>query len=210
MLRKFLVTGFFLVSAIALSVTDAHAQFAGWGWFGFSSVVARVETVHTPNPTAKPSQIVVDLTGTIQIACVNPATNGLFVGKAFRTTFSASGSVGSDPLTGIIGEVSGGKATTFVVIPLDQFESPSNCTNSNWTPVEDSAATLDFTGNIKWCLLDANGVPNCTGRSLLDSETVSCVLDTARFPRGADGTYSQYHDEPGEIGVTLTCNNPQS
>lgn len=184
MFWKGVVMAVFVVSAVAMSVTDAHAQFAGWGWFGFSEVTGSIDTVKTPNPKGKPSSIQVTVSATIQIACKNPADNGVFNGKSFKTTLSTSSVVGPDsPIL----DVKSGNATTLVTLPLNQFELAENCTNPNWIPVTDSAMTLSFDGVVTWCLTEG-GVLQCGGKGTLDSNTVSCVLNTTLYPRQADGT----------------------
>jgi hypothetical protein len=207
MLRKFLVTGFFLLSAIALSVTDAHAQFAGWGWFGFSSVSGEILTEHTPNPTGRPSAIAVAVSATIQIACVNPASNGIFNGKAFKNTLSAISQIGGQSS---IVNWDTGEATTTVTLSLNSFdntdglhpEASKYCTNPNWAPIPNSAMVLDFSGSVKWCLLDDNGNLKCSRTGTLDSDSITCVLDPQAQRDATNGTAPH--------PAAFICTEPQS
>ena len=97
---------------VAMSGTHANAQFDGWGWFGFSAIRGEIDTIKTPNPQGKPSQITVTVDATIQIACKNPATNGVFNGVAFRRSLAASVPFGTGGFVTDKGDV-----TTVVFLP---------------------------------------------------------------------------------------------
>jgi hypothetical protein len=196
MVRKVMMIGLLVMSAIALQVKDAHAQFDGWGWFGFSEVRGRIDTINTPNPQGQPSQVVVTVSAGVQIACSNPANNGIFPGKTFRMKL-----VGAANVT----KTEGGKATTEVVLELDPGLVSQNCTHPNFRPILESAMALDFTGSVVWCLTDKSGALDCSniGKSklsrlltkgkrawLLDQDSVTCVLDQTNPAnlRNQDGT----------------------
>jgi hypothetical protein len=184
---KGLMMGLLGISLVAILATEANAQIDGWGWFGFSAIRGEIDTIHTPNPQGQPSEITVMVTATIQIACINPANNGVFNGVAFHK-----------PLTNAVPPGSGGfidtkgNARTEVLIPLphDQFEVQANCPNKNWTPITGSAMALDFSGTVLWCLLDKTGQPDCSKKGFLDQASVTCTLDTTlpENMRNSDGT----------------------
>ena len=88
--KRLILIGGFVISIVAMSATHANAQFDGWGWFGFSAIRGEIDTIKTPNPQGKPSQITVTVAATIQIACKNPATNGIFNGVAFHRSLATS------------------------------------------------------------------------------------------------------------------------
>src|SRR4030095_4953390 len=91
MFKKLIVIGGLVISAVAMSSTHANAQFFdGWGWFGFSSIRGDIFTSKTPKPQGRPSAIIVTVNATIQIACINPANNGVFNGVAFQRPLTSS------------------------------------------------------------------------------------------------------------------------
>ena len=184
MFKRLILIGAFVVGMVPLFGTNANAQFFdGWGWFGFSSIHGEIDTIKTPNPTGKPSQITATVNATIQIACINPANNGVFNGVAFHRPLSTSVPLGA-------GDVSDkGDATTDVFLPLNSFEVSANCPNKKWIPITDSAMALNFSGTVLWCLVE-NGGPNCTQKGLLDSSPVTCSLDMTNpdNQRNPDGT----------------------
>ena len=198
MFKKLILIGLLGLGLIATASPEANAQISGWGWFGFSGVTGSIDTIHTPNPTSKPSAIRVTIDALIQIACVNPATNGVFNGKAFRNTLANSQVLNVKNIT----DTKGNAAKTEVFLDLHPFElDSSKCTNPNWTPIPDSAETLNFIGSVFWCLTDSTGQPNCTGKGLLDSSTVTCSLDTTLYPRQTDGKAPH--------PAILDCSQPQ-
>ena len=174
MQKRLMMIGLLGISLVAMLAAEANAQFDGWGWFGFSDIVGVIDTIHTPPPQSKPSQIQVTVDTTVQIACLNPANNGISNGKAFRTTVTGSTQLGEGDIT----DRKSGKARTEVKVSLDQFEVPANCTNPRWTPIDDSAIALDFKGTVMWCLLDETGALDCSRKGFLDSSPVTCTLDT--------------------------------
>jgi hypothetical protein len=208
MLKRLMMIGLLGISVVAILAAEASAQISGWGWTGFSSINGLIDTIHTPPPQTHPSQLLASVTGHFQIACVNPATNGIFNGKSFTTT--ASGSVLIKPAD--ITDSQGGKATTPLTIDLTPLEIPANCTNPNWQPKSDSAMAFDFSGFVCWCLTDpvtlapeCSPAPDCTPttkKGLIDKKFVSCTLDTTDplNQRNADGT------APG--GAKFDCNLP--
>jgi hypothetical protein len=184
MFKRLVLIGAFVVGTVPLFGSNANAQsFDGWGWFGFSEIEGQIRTSKSPNPTGKPSQITATVNATIQIACINPATNGTFNGVAFHRPLSTSVPLGAGDVT------QQGDATTQVLLPLSQFEVSANCPNRRWIPITDSAMALDFSGTVLWCLVE-NGGPNCTRKGLLDSSPVTCSLDMTNTnnQRNADGT----------------------
>jgi hypothetical protein len=184
MFKRLVLIGALVISAVAMSSTHANAQFFdGWGWFGFSDIRGEIKTSKTPNPQGRPSQITVTVNATIQIACINPATNGVFNGVAFHRPLTSS-----IPLSAADVDEKG-DTTTIVFVPLSQFEVSANCPNKKWTPITNSAMALDFSGTVLWCLIE-NGGPNCTRKGLLDSSTVTCSLDMTNplNQRNSDGT----------------------
>jgi hypothetical protein len=176
---------------VPLFGSNASAQFFdGWGWFGFSAVHGEIFTLHTPNPQSKPSQMVVMANMTVETACVNPATNGVFAGKAFKATV-----VGSSPAAngGFVQTTQGNAGKTDLFLDLSAFEEPANarCPNPGWTVLKNSAMALNFSGTVQWCLIDSTtGGPDCTGKGILDSSTVKCALDMTdpENQRNPDGT----------------------
>jgi hypothetical protein len=185
MFRRVILIGALVISMVPLFGGNANAQsFDGWGWFGFSEIEGQIRTSKSPNPTGKPSQITATVNATIQIACINPATNGTFNGVAFHRPLSTSVPFGA---AGDVTEQ--GDATTQVLLPLSQFEVSANCPNKKWTPITDSAMALSFSGSVLWCLLDKNGGPDCK-KGLLDASPVTCSLDMTNpdNQRNADGT----------------------
>jgi hypothetical protein len=206
MFKRLILIGVLVISAVAMSSTHANAQFFdGWGWFGFSSIRGDIDTSKTPNPQGKPSQITATVDATIQIACINPANNGVFNGISFHRPLTASVPVGP----GIISDK--GDTTTSVFLLLDQFEKdPKNCPNKNWTPITGSAMALNFSGSVLWCLTE-NGGPNCTRKGLLDSSTVTCTLDLTdpENQRNPDGTAPHKDPVTGSRGAVFTCSAPQ-
>jgi hypothetical protein len=197
------------VSAVGMSVTDAQAQIAGWGWFGFSDVEGVIDTIKTPNPDTKPSTLLVSASATIQIACTNPADNGVFAGKSFTTTLEGVSALGGESS---VVDVKSGKATTSVFLNLNEFDNTDGlhpeasryCTNPNWAPKPESAMVLALNGIVYWYLTEEctiqEGQLVCSRKGLLDSEVLNCTLDTALYPRSADGTAN--HD------AVLTCLPP--
>jgi hypothetical protein len=178
--------GLLVMGVVVMFGTNAHAQsFDGWGWFGFSGITGEICTSHTPNPQSKPSEMRVSVTATIQIACLNPANNGVFNGVAFHKPLTDSAVPGSQ---GFIDTK--GNAVTEVFLYLSQFEDRANCPNKNWTPISDSAMALDFSGEVDWCLLDKDGnlINDCKGKGLLATSSVTCTLDTTLYPRNRNGT----------------------
>jgi hypothetical protein len=205
MYKRLVLIGGLVITIVALFGTNAIAQsFDGWGWFGFSAIEGEIHTSKTPNPQGQPSQITATVNATIQIACINPATNGVFNGVAFHRALSTSIPLGAEDVT------SKGDATTVILLPLDQFEVPENCPNKKWTPItaensgtgHGSAMALNFSGSVLWCLVE-NGGPNCTRRGLLDSSPVTCSLDMANpdNQRNANGTAPE--------NAVFTCAPPQ-
>lgn len=184
MFKKFILIGLLCLGVIAIASPEANAQISGWGWFGFSDIRGEITTQHTPPPQGQPSTIQAMVTATIQIACINPATNGVFNGVAFHRSLTSSTPVGEGSIT------NNGETTTEVFVSLDQFEVPANCANRKWTPIVGSAMALDFSGNVFWCAVDTKtGQTNCSSKKgLLDASPVTCTLDTAVYPRNSDGT----------------------
>jgi hypothetical protein len=198
MFKRLILIGALVISMVPLFGSNANAQFFdGWGWFGFSDIRGEIKTSKTPNPQGQPSQITATVNATIQIACINPATNGVFNGVAFHRALSTSVPLGA-------GEdvTDKGDTTTVVLLPLHQFEVPENCPNKKWDAITDSAMALDFSGSVLWCLVE-NGGPNCTRRGLLDSSPVTCSLDMANpdNQRNANGTAPD--------NAVFTCAPPQ-
>jgi hypothetical protein len=185
MFKRLMMIGLLGIGLVATMAPEANAQISGWGWFGFSDIKGEIDTIKTPNPTAKPSQITVTVNATIQIACINPANNGIFNGVAFQRPLTSS-----IPLSAADVDTKG-DATTEVFVPLSQFEVSANCPNKKWTPVTNSAMALSFSGSVLWCLVGENGGPDCNARKgLLDSSTVTCSLDVTNpdNQRNANGT----------------------
>jgi hypothetical protein len=184
MFKKLVLIGALIISIVAMLGTEANAQIGGWAWFGFSSIRGEITTEHTPNPQGQPSTIQVTVTATIQIACINPATNGVFNGVAFHRPLTGLVPIGEGTIT------ENGETTTEVLLSLDDFEVSANCPNRKWTPIVGSAMALEFSGTALWCLVDTKtGQTNCSSKKgLLDSSPVTCTLNTTDFPRNSDGT----------------------
>jgi hypothetical protein len=198
MFKRLILIGALIISMVPLFESSANAQFFdGWGWFGFSDIRGEIHTSKTPNPTGRPSQITATVNATIQIACINPATNGVFNGVAFHRSLSTSVPLGAGDVT------EQGDATTEVFLPLDQFEVSANCPNKKWMPITDSAMALDFSGTVLWCLVE-NGGPNCTLKGLLDSSPVTCSLDMANPLNQRDPITGEAPHE-----AVFTCASPQ-
>jgi hypothetical protein len=200
MLKKLMLIGGLVICVVTLFGTNANAQFDGWGWFGFSAIEGKIKTIKTPNPTGNPSQITVTADVSVQIACFNPASKGVFNGVAFHRTVT-----GSTPLgIGNITDTKAGDAETSVFLSLDQFEIPANCPNPGWQPISGSAMALNFSGTVTWCLVDKKtGQLNCSQKGLLDQEGVTCILDTTnpQNQRNPDGTAPHT--------AVFTCPQPQ-
>jgi hypothetical protein len=198
MFKKLFLIGGLVISMVAMSGTHANAQFDGWGWFGFSAIRGEIDTIKTPNPQGQPSQIIVTIDATIQIACINPATNGVFNGVAFHRPLTTSVPFGT-------GDVSDkGDVTTQVLLDLSGFEVSANCPNKKWTPIVDSAMALSFSGSVLWCLLDKNGGPDCGRKGLLDSSPVTCTLDTTNPLNQRDPVTGEAPHE-----AVFTCSAPE-
>ena len=200
-----MLIGGFVISVVAMSATHANAQFDGWGWFGFSAIRGEIDTIKTPNPQGKPSQITVTVGATIQIACKNPATNGVFNGVAFRRSLATSVPFGTGEDVTDKGDV-----TTVVRLFLNQFEDSANCPNKKWDAITDSAMALSFSGSVLWCLVGENGGPDCTRKGLLDASPVTCSLDMTNpdNQRNSDGT-APHANPDGTGGAVFTCAPPQ-
>jgi hypothetical protein len=196
MIKRLILIGAFVISMVPLFGTNAIAQsFDGWGWFGFSEIEGQIRTIKTPNPQGQPSQIEANVTATIQIACINPATNGVFAGVAFHRPLTDSIPLGA-------GDISdNGETTTQVLLPLNQFEVSANCPNRRWKPIPESAMALDFSGTVLWCLVKNAG--QCTEKELLDSSPVTCSLDMTNpnNQRNSNGTAPH--------NAVFTCAPPQ-
>jgi hypothetical protein len=212
-----LVVGSICLGLTALAPTQAQAQyFDGWGWFGFSDVRGEITTGGTPPPGPKPSVLIVNAAVTVQIACVNPADNGIFNGKAFKSDVLSAQQITQGNIT----DKKGNTAITTVLLNLDHFEVGSNCTNTSWTPLVDSAIVSAFSHGVSWyeCTgedLDGNGdfdpcfdTNPATGETvltigeLLASATGNCTLDMEKYPRNADGT------APHEPKAVFDCTPP--
>ena len=207
-MKRLIMIGLLGISMVVILAAEASAQIGGWEWFGFSSIHGDIDTIHTPPPQSQPSRLLATVTGHFQIACVNPATNGISNGKAFTTTVSGSIPIGQANIT----DTKGGKATTPLTIVLDALEKDANCTNPNWQHIPDSAMAFDFSGTVCWCLSDPTNQPECspppdctptTKKGLIDKKFVSCTLNTTlpSNQRNADGT------APGT--AQFDCNSPQ-
>src|SRR5512139_1165258 len=87
MFKRFMLISALVISAVAVSGTRANAQFFdGWGWFGFSGVHGTINLSKVKNPSSQPTVVIATATlDTVQIACINPASNGLFPGNAFTS-----------------------------------------------------------------------------------------------------------------------------
>ena len=199
MFNKLIFIGLLGLGLVATASPEANAQISGWGWFGFSSIHGTINTAHTPPPQTKPSAVSATVNATIQIACKNPANNGISNGNAFQKSLT-----GFTPVdVGNITDRKSGKASTEVNLNLEIFEDPANCTNPNWTPVKDSAMALAFSGDVTWCLIDDSGALDCSRKGFLDKDGVTCTLDTTlpQNQRLSDGR------APGS--AEFGCNLPQ-
>jgi hypothetical protein len=206
MLKRFMMIGLLGISLVVILAAEANAQIDGWGWFGFSSIHGQITTIHTPPPQTKPSAIDVKVTATIQIACLNPASNGVFNGVAFKRPLTSL-----TPLSqGNITDRTSGTAMTDVFIDLSQFEVSDNCPNPGWTAIIDSAMALDFSGTVRWCLIDTTtGLLDCSSKKgSLDSKTVSCTLDPTL---SINGVLVNQRNPDGTAPHTavFTCPQPQ-
>ena len=199
MFKKLILIGGFAISMVAMSSTHANAQFDGWGWFGFSAIRGEIDTIKTPNPQGKPSQITVTVDATIQIACKNPATNGIFNGVAFHRSLATSVPFGTGEYVTDKGDV-----TTVVRLFLNQFEDSANCPNKKWDAITDSAMALSFSGSVLWCLVGENGGPDCTRKGLLDASPVTCSLDVTNPLNQRDPITGEAPHE-----AVFTCSAPQ-
>lgn len=204
-----------LLSLVAVGVasgvsSDANAQISGWGWWGYSSLQGYIDTSKVPPPKTKPSVLIVKApVADVQIACKNPADNGIYNGNAFSGEFQIASPIGDGDIT----DRKRAKATTFVSWSLDDFDDPTEtqwCPNSNWIPVDESAMVLHFTFLVNWHLctgddLDGDGDTDpCsdtdpgTGepvytidesrKGLLDSKAGGCTWNLTTYPRNPDGT----------------------
>ena len=198
MFQRLMLIGGFVISVVAMSGTHANAQFDGWGWFGFSAIRGEIDTIKTPNPQGKPSQITVTVDATIQIACINPANNGISNGVAFHRSLATSVPFGTGDVT------DKGDVTTEVLLSLDQFEVSANCPNKKWTPILDSAMALSFSGSVLWCLVGENGGPDCGRKGLLDASPVTCSLDMTNPRNQRDPVTGQ-----APHTAVFTCAPPQ-
>ena len=204
MSRRVMMLGLLVISMVVMFGTNAHAQIDGWGWFGFSSIHGVIDTIHTPPPQTHPSGLQATVTGECQIACKNPANNGISNGKSFTTTVNGAVPISQADIL----DSKGGKAKTRLNIFLGDLEKPANCTNPNWQPIGDSAMCFNFSGTVLWCLLDTTTNPpqlDCsTKKGLLDSQSVSCSLDRTL-------SQNQRNPDTGKAppGAVYSCNNPQ-
>ena len=204
MFKKLMLIAGLVISVVAMSGTHANAQFFdGWGWFGFSSVRGLIDLSKVKNPTSQPTIVIA--TGTsnqAQIACVNPATNGVFPGNAFTAELNDFDSVNPQKVT------AKGDTTVTILFVLDGLELDTNCQNPLWHVIEHSAMLLAFSAHLDWfkctgedldgngdsdpCVDTLNGVQVFTidqsAKGLIQSADVSCILDTTLYPRNSDGT----------------------
>jgi hypothetical protein len=184
---------------------DASAQISGWGWGGYSALRGAIDTIHTPPPQTHPTVLVADAQVTVQIACKNPANNGIFPGNSFSSELLS----GAQITQGNITDTKGNKATTTIYLVLDAFEVPANCTNPNWIPVVGSAMALASTQTVQWYECTGTDTDPCfegqslTVGKLLDQKSGSCTLDLsiATNQRLADGTAPHT--------AVMTCTPPQ-
>ena len=211
MFKRFMLICSLVVSVVAVSGTQANAQFFdGWAWFGFSAVRGEIRTQGTPDPRTEPSQIMATVSADVQIACLTGTR--VFIGRAFHRTITGVGAAGNTKIR------PKGDAITTVFLSLDQFEVVKNCSNHNsmpdtagfsarnsLTPVKDSAMALNFTGTVTWCRLDETGVPDCSDKGLLNQSNVTCVLDTTN-------PANQREPKTGKApeGAIFTCSEPQN
>ena len=109
------------------------------------------------------------VTMTVATACVNPATNGVFNGKAFKATVAGSSPAANG---GFVQTTPGNAGKTDVFLDLSAFEEPATpVPNSSWAVKEDSAMALNFAGTVQWCLINpTTGGPDCTGKGILGRE----------------------------------------
>jgi hypothetical protein len=206
MFKRLMLIGALVISVVAMSGTHANAQFFdGWGWFGFSSVKGLIDLSKVKNPIAQPSIVIATGTSnTAQIACVNPATNGISAGNAFTSELDDFDSVNPQKVT------AKGDTTVTILFALDGLEINTNCQNRNWHPIEHSAMLLAFSAHLDWFKCtgeELDGIPDTdactefsgdqlvftidqTAKGLIQSADVSCFLDTSnpQNQRTATGT----------------------
>jgi hypothetical protein len=227
MLKKLMLIGALVTTMVFISDTNVNAQFFdGWGWFGFSSVRGFIDLSKVPPPQSKPSVVVATATlNQVQIACKNPANNGISPGKSFTSELTSFNSLDSGDIT----DRKRGKATVLVAFSLDEFEDDANCQNPNWHKITNSAMVLSFSADLEWFACtgeDLNGdgdadpctdmdstgqevfTINETAKGLLDAKTVTCTLNTTAFPRNSDGTAPSSAQFP-PLGVRFDCTPPQ-
>lgn len=208
MFKKLMLIVVLVISAVAASGTHANAQFFdGWGWFGFSSVKGLIDLSKVKNPQSQPSVVIAtgDL-DVVQIACKNPASNGISPGNSFTAELTNFSAVNPQNVT------AKGNTTITILFSLDGFEVNTNCQNPNWHPVDHSAMVLAFSAHLDWFKCtgqELDGIPDTdpctefsgnqlvftvdqTARGLIQSADLSCTLNTnpatGGFPRNSDGT----------------------
>ena len=218
MFKRLILIGALVMSMVPLFGTNANAQFFdGWGWFGFSSVKGIIDLTKVKNPTSQPSVVIATGTSnTAQIACLNPASNGISNGNAFTAELNDFDSVNPQRVT------AKGNTTVTILFNLDGLEVDTNCQNPRWDAIGDSAMLLSFSAHLDWFRCtgqELDGIPDTdpctefsgdqleftideTARGLIQSADVSCFLDTSnpKNQRGANGK--------APPGAEFTCTPP--
>lgn len=171
-----------------------------------STATVQVDLTGVPNPSTKPTAVVGTAQNvSIEIACLNPAGNGISPGNAFIQQLVDESTINLSDITGK------GKATVFLLYPLDGYEQSQYCVNPNWSVVPNSAWLLNTTIRVDWfyCNGDAtNDLDPCTetvnGEVVFTLNTTKPVATKTYFcqvppsaVRNPDGTAP--HD------VTYTC-----
>jgi hypothetical protein len=201
MFKSLMVIGGLVTSVLAMSSSNANAQFFnGGGWFGFSTLTGLIDLRGVPNPDSKPTVVVVDASlNQIEILCKNPNGFSVAPGSASQR-FVLSHPIESQEVA------KNGQAQVTIEFDLGDSESSINC-NNKWTVIQNSAAVTDMsvvlqvfrcTGNVKTdpepCVAN-DGITLTIEATPRDTFAQHCTLDPVL--RNGDGTTKS--------GQFLTC-----
>lgn len=193
---------------VALWAGQLNICFTCAGFKCCSAATVTVDLKGVPNPSTKPTAVIGTVqNANIEIACKNPANNGIFPGAAFATTILDQDVLDLSDITGK------GTARIDLLFPLNSYEVVANCTNQNWIPIVDSAfilrtelllqwyhcsgEDLDGDGDTDPCVDLENGLPVITVdlSKVIDSKSYVCTPPSTA-QRNSDGTSPH---------VTYTC-----
>lgn len=157
MRTQFLIPITFFVAALS---SNAYAlKISGWGFSINSPLRATINLQGVPNPSSKPTIVVVDATlDEIEYFCVNPNNYNVAPGEAGSLTVMGTERVEDTDVT------TNGQATVNLIFNID---GPYECVNPNWTYVDNTAAVKLVTVNLAYY--------ECAGDPKVDDDP--CYLD---------------------------------